>query len=49
MPDDQLQKVIVGGGIALGKSSAMPPNPDLSADQISAVIAYIRGLGKPSQ
>jgi mono/diheme cytochrome c family protein len=46
-PDDQLRKVIQGGGLAVGRSDAMPPNPDLTADQISALIAYIRSLAKP--
>jgi mono/diheme cytochrome c family protein len=46
-PDDQLRKVIQGGGLTVGRSDAMPPNPDLTADQISALISYIRSLAKP--
>jgi mono/diheme cytochrome c family protein len=49
IPDDQLRKVIQGGSTALARSDAMPPNPDLTADQISALTAYIRSLGHQSQ
>jgi mono/diheme cytochrome c family protein len=42
--DDQLHKVIQGGGVAIGRSGAMPPNPDLTEAQIAGVIAYVRSL-----
>ena len=42
--DDQLHKVIQGGGVAIGRSGAMPPNPDLTEVQIAGVIAYLRSL-----
>jgi mono/diheme cytochrome c family protein len=45
-PDDQLRKIIQGGGLVVGRSDAMPPNPDLTPDQISALIGYIRSLAK---
>jgi mono/diheme cytochrome c family protein len=43
--DDHIEKVISYGGAAVGKSPAMPPNPDL-ADKpvIPALRAYIRSL-----
>jgi len=44
-PDDLLRKVIQSGGVAVGRSDAMPPNPDLSPEQITALISYIRSLG----
>jgi len=42
--DDQLHKVIQGGGVAIGRSGAMPPNPDLTEAQIAGVITYVRSL-----
>ena len=42
--DDQLHKVIQGGGLAIGRSGAMPPNPDLTEAQIAGVITYVRSL-----
>ena len=46
--DDQLHKVIQGGGTAIGRSDAMPPNPDLTEAQIQGVIAYVRSLSSGS-
>lgn len=40
--DDQIEKVIVYGGAALGKSPAMPANPDLQSDP--AVVAALREM-----
>lgn len=45
--DDQLEKAIVGGGVAVGKSTMMPANPDLEAkpDVVRALRASVRGFG----
>lgn len=46
--NDHLEKIIVYGGVASGKSPTMPPNPDL-ADKKEVVMAlrmHIRSLGK---
>ena len=45
--DDHIEKIIVGGGTAVGKSAMMPPNPDLASkpDVVKALTAQIRGLG----
>jgi hypothetical protein len=44
--DDHIEKIIAYGGMAVGKSAAMPPNPDLDAkpEVIKALRAYVRGL-----
>jgi mono/diheme cytochrome c family protein len=45
--DDHLQKIIQFGGAAVGKSAAMPANPDLKDPAVvQALAAYIRELGK---
>lgn len=43
--DDHLEKIIAYGGGAVGRSPAMPPNPDL-ADKpvVSGLREHIRGL-----
>lgn len=49
--DAEIEKIIVGGGTAVGKSVMMPANPDLASkpDVVSALRARIRALGvKPS-
>lgn len=45
--DEHIEKIIVGGGTAVGKSAMMPPNPDLASkpDVVKALAAQIRGLG----
>lgn len=45
--DDHIDKIIAYGGAAVGKSAAMPPNPDL-ADKpvIQGLRQHIRGLAK---
>ena len=45
--DDHIEKIISYGGAAVGKSAAMPPNPDL-ADKpvIKALREHIRTLKK---
>jgi mono/diheme cytochrome c family protein len=47
--DEDLKKVIVQGGAALGKSPIMPPNPDLGQkpEVLDALIAMIRGFAQP--
>ncbi len=42
--DQRITEVIRGGGPAVGESAAMAPNPDLSADQVQALVKYIRSL-----
>jgi mono/diheme cytochrome c family protein len=44
--DDRLRQVIKGGGGAAGESSAMPPNSDLTSEQLESIIRYIRSFGK---
>jgi mono/diheme cytochrome c family protein len=43
--DDRIRTVIQGGGIAIGKSGAMPPNPDLTQEQIQGLVTFVRSLG----
>jgi mono/diheme cytochrome c family protein len=45
--DDLIGIVIKQGGVAIGKTGAMPPNPDLNQNQVSALTAYIRSLSGP--
>lgn len=47
LDDTHLAKVIKGGGPAVGKSAVMPPQPDLTDEQVANLIAYIRSLAKP--
>lgn len=46
--DDDLRKVIVKGGAAVGKSALMPPNPDLEAKPavVDGLVAKIRSFKK---
>lgn len=46
--DDHIEKIIQFGGAAVGKSAAMPSNPDLMSkpEVVAAVREIIRGLGK---
>jgi mono/diheme cytochrome c family protein len=46
--DEHIEKIIVGGGAAVGKSPAMPGNPDLSAkpEVVAGLRAKIRSLGQ---
>ncbi len=43
--DDEIAKIIVEGGAAVGKSTAMPPNPDLKGKdvEVKALVKLIRG------
>jgi mono/diheme cytochrome c family protein len=44
--DDQLKKTIVGGGVAVGKSPLMVPNPDLAGkdEVLDGLVKIIRGF-----
>jgi mono/diheme cytochrome c family protein len=46
--DEHIEKIILGGGSAVGKSPLMPGNPDLASkpDVIKALRAMVRGFGK---
>jgi cytochrome c553 len=46
--DAHIQQIIVGGGMAVGKSPLMPPNPDLKDKPavVSALREKIRAFGK---
>jgi mono/diheme cytochrome c family protein len=45
--DEHIEKIILGGGPAVGKSPLMPANPDLSnkPDVIKALRLLVRNLG----
>ncbi len=42
--DDQIKKTIVEGGAAVGKSAAMPSNPDLAdkPEELAALVKIVR-------
>ena len=42
--DDLIGVVIKDGGVAIGKTGAMPPNPDLTQNQIQGLVAFVRSL-----
>lgn len=46
--DAHIEKIIVGGGAAVGKSALMPPNPDLQAKPmvVKALRAHVRSFAK---
>jgi mono/diheme cytochrome c family protein len=46
--DEHIKKIILEGGPAVGKSPAMPPNPDLKgkAEVLSALVKIIRDFKK---
>ena len=46
--DEELKKAIVEGGAAVGKSSAMPPNPDLKdkPEMVNELVKIVRGFAK---
>lgn len=47
--DQFMQNIITLGGSALGKSAMMPPyGKTLSADEITAVIAFTRAIAQPA-
>ena len=47
--DDYLEKIVVYGGAAVGKSPTMPGNPDLGGkpEVVSALVQHIRDLARP--
>jgi len=46
--DDQIKKTILEGGAAVGKSAAMPSNPDLTdkPEELSALVKIVRDFKK---
>ena len=44
--DEHIEKIVQYGGAAVGRSPAMPPNPDLQPGVVKALRAVIRGLAK---
>lgn len=44
--DEHIEQILVYGGSAVGKSAAMPPNPDLQAKPavVAALRAHVRSL-----
>lgn len=44
--DEHIEKIVQYGGAAVGKSPAMPPNPDLSPEVAAALREHIRSLKK---
>lgn len=48
--DEHIDKIIVGGGQAVGKSVLMPANPDLAnkPDVVKALRQIVRGFGPQS-
>jgi cytochrome c551/c552 len=47
LANDHLLKVIKQGGVAVGKSPIMPPQADLSEQQVYDIIAFVRSLANP--
>jgi hypothetical protein len=47
--DEHIEKIVVYGGAAVGRSPAMPPNPDLDArpNVVKALRAHLRSLKQP--
>lgn len=48
--DEHIETIIVGGGASVGKSIAMPSNPDLKAKPgvVAALREYVRSFGEGS-
>ena len=44
--DSRIEAVIKHGGQAIGESSAMPANSDLSDAQVASLLQFIRNLGR---
>ncbi|MBZ0272849.1 cytochrome c [bacterium] len=46
--DEHIEKIVMYGGAAVGKSPMMPPNPDLVAkpEVVKALREHVRSLGK---
>jgi mono/diheme cytochrome c family protein len=49
--DEHIEKIILGGGAAVGKSPMMPPNPDLESkpDVVRALRQLVRGYGSAAE
>ncbi len=47
LSDTHIATVIKQGGTAVGKSSLMPAQPDLSAQQLADLVAFVRTLAVP--
>lgn len=47
LSNEHLLKVVKQGGAAVGKSPLMPPQTDLSAQQIQDIITFVRSLAVP--
>jgi mono/diheme cytochrome c family protein len=47
LSNEHLAKVIEQGGAAVGKSPLMPPQTDLSDQQVQDIIAFVRTLAVP--
>ena len=45
--DTHIATVIKNGGAAVGKSSLMPAQPDLAAQQLADLVAFVRTLAVP--
>ena len=45
VPNEQISRAIRYGGASVGKGVGMPPNPDLTDEQVRALSLFIRGLG----
>ncbi len=45
--DTQMHDAVVGGGVAVGKSPLMPPNPDLANKPavVDQLVKIVRGYG----
>jgi mono/diheme cytochrome c family protein len=46
--DEHIEKIVMYGGAAVGRSPTMPGNPDLMSkpDVVRALVAHVRGLGR---
>jgi cytochrome c551/c552 len=46
--DEEIKKAILEGGASVGKSAAMPPNPDLKGkdEMINGLLKIVRGFKK---
>ena len=47
LSNEHIAKIIKNGGPAVGKSPMMPPQADLTEQQIEEVIAFVRTLAVP--
>jgi len=47
LSDEHIATVIKNGGAAVGKSPLMPPQPDLSQQQLADLVAFVRTLAVP--